>query len=160
MKYSINRKLFCEFSKLSKLNAYILLGYQTNTDAPILVYKLVSICTQIYATAISFPCISLIRPNSFSKSQLQGALPLSLGTFAFFNLIFSYAQGMELKLKICNLCSEIIFLPIELLSIYPKCKMTGLFALDSILKEVSENNGRHMAQACDVSKPSASTLIK
>ena len=34
-----HRKLLCEFSKLSKLNAFILLGYQANTDAPILVYK-------------------------------------------------------------------------------------------------------------------------
>ena len=39
MKYSGHRKLLCEFSKLSKLNAFILLGYQTNTDASILVYK-------------------------------------------------------------------------------------------------------------------------
>jgi len=38
MKYSGHRKLLCEFSKLSKLNAFIL-GYQTNTDASILVYK-------------------------------------------------------------------------------------------------------------------------
>ena len=36
MKYSGHRKLLCE---LSKLNAFILLGYQTNTDAFILVYK-------------------------------------------------------------------------------------------------------------------------
>ena len=39
MKYSGRRKLFCEFSKLSKLNAFILLGYKTHTDASILVYK-------------------------------------------------------------------------------------------------------------------------
>ena len=39
MKYSGHRKLLCELLKLSKLNAFILLGYQTNTDAPILVYK-------------------------------------------------------------------------------------------------------------------------
>ena len=39
MKYSGHRKLLCELSKLSKLNAFILLGYQTNTDASILVYK-------------------------------------------------------------------------------------------------------------------------
>ena len=36
MKYSGNNKLLCE---LSKLNAFILLGYQTNTDASTLVYK-------------------------------------------------------------------------------------------------------------------------
>ena len=36
MKYSGHRKLLCE---LSKLNAFILLGYQTNTDASILIYK-------------------------------------------------------------------------------------------------------------------------
>ena len=38
MKYSGHRKLFCEFSKLSKLNAFVL-GYQMNTNASILVYK-------------------------------------------------------------------------------------------------------------------------
>ena len=39
MKYSGHRKLLCELSKLSKLNTIILLGYQTNTDASILVHK-------------------------------------------------------------------------------------------------------------------------
>jgi len=39
MKYSGLRKLLCEFSKLSKLNAFILLGYYTNTDASIFVCK-------------------------------------------------------------------------------------------------------------------------
>ena len=38
MKYSGHRKLLCEFSKLSKSNAFILLGYWTNTAASILVY--------------------------------------------------------------------------------------------------------------------------
>ena len=36
MKYSGHRKLLCE---LSKFNAFYLLGYLTNTDASILVYK-------------------------------------------------------------------------------------------------------------------------
>ena len=39
MKCSGNMKQLCEFSKLSKLNAFNLLGYSTNTDEPILVYK-------------------------------------------------------------------------------------------------------------------------
>ena len=39
MKYSGHRKLLCELSKLSKLNASILLGYLMNTDPSILVYK-------------------------------------------------------------------------------------------------------------------------
>ena len=39
MKYSGHRNLLCELSKLSKFNAFNLLGYQTNTDASILVYK-------------------------------------------------------------------------------------------------------------------------
>ena len=39
MKYSGHSKLLCELSKLSKLNANILLGCYTNTDASILVYK-------------------------------------------------------------------------------------------------------------------------
>ena len=43
MKYSGHRKLLCELSKLSKLTAFILLGYLTNTGASILVYKF---CTE------------------------------------------------------------------------------------------------------------------
>ena len=39
MKYSGQRKLLSEFSKLSKLNAFNLFGYYTNTDASILVNK-------------------------------------------------------------------------------------------------------------------------
>ena len=39
MKCSGHMKQLCEFSKLSKLNAFNLLGYSTNTDASILVYK-------------------------------------------------------------------------------------------------------------------------
>ena len=39
MKYSGHRKLLCDLSKLSKLNAFILLGYKTNTDESILDYK-------------------------------------------------------------------------------------------------------------------------
>ena len=39
MKYSGHKKLLCELSKLSKLNAFILRGYYRNTDASILVYK-------------------------------------------------------------------------------------------------------------------------
>jgi len=39
MKYSGHRKLLCEFLKLLKLNAFNLLGYETNTDASILVHK-------------------------------------------------------------------------------------------------------------------------
>ena len=39
MKYSGHRKLLCKFLELSKSNAFNLLGYQTNTDAIILVYK-------------------------------------------------------------------------------------------------------------------------
>ena len=38
MTYSGHKKLLCEFSKLSKLNVFILLGYKTKTDASILVY--------------------------------------------------------------------------------------------------------------------------
>ena len=39
IKYSGNRKLLCELSKLSKFNTFNLLGYLTKTDASILVYK-------------------------------------------------------------------------------------------------------------------------
>ena len=38
-KYSGHRKLLCELSNLTKFNAFNLLGYYTNTDASILVYK-------------------------------------------------------------------------------------------------------------------------
>ena len=39
MKHSGHRKLLCELSKLSKFNAFNLLGYKSNTDASILFYK-------------------------------------------------------------------------------------------------------------------------
>ena len=39
MKYSGRKKLLCELSKLSKFYAFNLLGYLTNTDASIFVYK-------------------------------------------------------------------------------------------------------------------------
>ena len=39
MKYSGHSKPLCELSKLSKFNAFNLLGYKTNSDASILVYK-------------------------------------------------------------------------------------------------------------------------
>ena len=69
MKYSGHRKLLCELSKLSKFNAFNLLGYLTNTDASILVYKFRPERTgfNMYATAINFPCI---------KTLLQGILHL------------------------------------------------------------------------------------
>ena len=37
--HSGHRKLLCELSKLSKYNVFNLLGYNTNTDASILVHK-------------------------------------------------------------------------------------------------------------------------
>ena len=39
MTYSSHRKLLCELSKLSKFNAFNLLGFYKNTDASILVYN-------------------------------------------------------------------------------------------------------------------------
>ena len=39
MKNFDQRKLICELSKFSKLNAFILLGYYSNTNTSILVYK-------------------------------------------------------------------------------------------------------------------------
>ena len=74
MKYSGHRKLLCELSKFSKLNAFILLGYQTNTDASILVYKFRPERTGFnlyaeYATTINFPCIiTLVIIGSRFKS--------------------------------------------------------------------------------------------
>ena len=69
MKYSGHRKILCELSKLSKLNAFILLGYLTNTDAPILVYKFrpertgfnMYADSQSNTTAIHFPSISTLQ---------------------------------------------------------------------------------------------------
>ena len=65
MNYSGHRKLLCELSKLSKLNAFILLGSRANTDA----YSCLQIplrenwfqyVRRVYATAINFPCISTL----------------------------------------------------------------------------------------------------
>ena len=57
---------FIELSKWSKFNSFNLLGYQTNTDASILVYKFRPERTgfpmyaeeySVYTTTINFPCI-------------------------------------------------------------------------------------------------------
>ena len=65
MNYSGHRKLLCELSKLSKLNAFILLGSRGNTDA----YSCLQIplrenwfqyVRRVYTTAINFPCISTL----------------------------------------------------------------------------------------------------
>ena len=66
MKYYGHRKLLCELSKLSKFNALNLLGYLTNTDASILVYKFrpkrtgFNFLRNVYTTAINFPCITFL----------------------------------------------------------------------------------------------------
>ena len=57
MKYSGQRKLLCEFSKLSKLNP----GYKTNTDASILFTNSAQYVRRVYTTAINFPCISTLH---------------------------------------------------------------------------------------------------
>ena len=48
MKYSGHRKLLCELSKLSKFNAFNLLGYLPNWFQCV---------RRVYATAMNFPCI-------------------------------------------------------------------------------------------------------
>ena len=62
MKYSGNKKLLCELSKLSKFNTFNLLGYLTKTDASILVYKfrpertgfnMYAECTQLQLTFLA-----------------------------------------------------------------------------------------------------------
>ena len=57
IKYSGHRKLICELSKLSKCNAFNLLGYLTNTDASILVYKFRPEITGFNMYTINFLCI-------------------------------------------------------------------------------------------------------
>ena len=84
MKYSGHRKLLCESSKLSKLNAFIILRYKTNTDASILVYKFRPERTGfnmyagriVYTTAINFPCIStlILYHGSSTKSNFSNAI--------------------------------------------------------------------------------------
>ena len=82
MKYSVHRKLLCELSKLSKFNAFNLLGYYTNTDSCI--YSCLQIpprgnwfqyVSRVYATAINFPCITFLISVSFSiafyKQKMQ-----------------------------------------------------------------------------------------
>ena len=64
MKYSVHRKLLCELLKFSKLNAFILLGFKTNTDAFCLQIppreNWFQYVRRVYATAINFPCLSLL----------------------------------------------------------------------------------------------------
>ena len=67
----VYRKLFCELSKLSKFNAFNLLGYQTNTWG---IYSCLQIpprenwfqyVRRVYANAINFHCITFL-PNMMS----------------------------------------------------------------------------------------------
>ena len=53
----------------TKLNAFILLGYYTNTGASFLVYKFRPERTgfNIYATAVNFPCIITLRYTESKK---------------------------------------------------------------------------------------------
>ena len=69
MKYSGQRKQLCELSKLSKLNAFILLGYQTNTDASILVYKFRPERTGFNMYACNFPCIKSLLLVLYTKQN-------------------------------------------------------------------------------------------
>ena len=75
--HSGNRKLLCELSKLSKLNAFNLLGYSTNTDASLLVYKfrpereLVFYVRRVNATAINFPYILTLRRRIYYGHALH-----------------------------------------------------------------------------------------
>ena len=82
MKYSGHRKLLCELSKLSKLNAFNLLEYLTNTDASILVYKfrpertgfnMYAECTQLQLTfLVLVPWSNIAEPlQSTCKHSVQ-----------------------------------------------------------------------------------------
>ena len=61
MKYSGHRKPLCKLSKWSKCNAFNLLGYKTNADTSIFVSErtVFNMCAE-YATAIYFPCITIL----------------------------------------------------------------------------------------------------
>ena len=73
MKYSGDRKLLCE---LSKFNAFNLLGYLTNTDASIIVYKFrpertgFNMYTELYTTAIDFSCLTFLLLAVFKSNPL------------------------------------------------------------------------------------------
>ena len=67
MKYFGHRKLSCELSKLSKFNAFNLLGYLKNTDASILVYKFRPKRT---GYTINFPCLTFLLDTEFTLYTL------------------------------------------------------------------------------------------
>ena len=74
MKYSGHRKLLCELSKLS--NLMLLTSSDTKRTLRHLFLftnsaqrELVSICTQIYTTAIDFPCLTFLMPASFFSGE-------------------------------------------------------------------------------------------
>ena len=82
MKYSGHKKVLCELSKLSKFYAINLLGYWTNTDASIHVYKLRPErelqFSRVYATTINFPCItSLVKPEDQASILISTILKFS-----------------------------------------------------------------------------------
>ena len=77
MKYSGHGKQLCELSKLSKFNAFNLLGYQTNTDASFLVYKFRPLenwfqyVHRVYETAMNFPCITTLLISELEKWDIK-----------------------------------------------------------------------------------------
>ena len=88
MKCTGHWKLLCEFSKSSKLNAFDLLGYKTNTDASILVYKVRPERTgfNMYAeyTRPQLTFLALIPWNNV------GVVHLCINTFRIFLLNISF----------------------------------------------------------------------
>ena len=91
MKYSCNRKLLCKLTKLSKLNAFIFLGYYRRTLMHLFLFtnsaqrELVSI-RRVYTTAINFPCITSLVLGSlgvYSIDENTSLIPPPLPPFSF-----------------------------------------------------------------------------
>ena len=85
MKYSGHRKLLYKLSKLSKFNAFNLLGYKTNTDASILVYKFrpkrsgFNVYAEYIRPQLTLLCITaLVLQYSFKLQALEICITVQL----------------------------------------------------------------------------------
>ena len=93
MKYSGHRKLLCEFSNSSKLNALLALN-------AILVYKFrperigYNMCAlrRVYATVINFPCITTL----LSSSYLQNIVKIKIQKNKYVNKKMQYS-GFQIE---------------------------------------------------------------
>jgi len=113
MKYSGQRKLLCESSKLSKFNAFNLLGYQMNTDASIRVYKfrpdrtgfkMYAKYTQLQLTFLALHTLQpVIDGGDILRTQLREFCDLTMGKRNLTELHFKIKKHDKILIIVAGL---------------------------------------------------------